>query len=99
MDRLGPGSIYRFLAPVVEVGVSGETRVGRQTCSGLIIALALEGKCLSLLAADPRALRHQTLKGWALALCLSPDRLGSSDHSVLNRVRWVLWAVSHWAVS
>lgn len=58
MDRLGPGSIYRFLAPVVEVGVSGETRVGRQTCSGLIIALALEGKCPSLLAADPRALRH-----------------------------------------
>lgn len=99
MDRLGPGSVYRFLAPVVEVRVSGETRVGRQTCSGLIIALALEGKCLSLLAADPRALRHQILKGWVLALCLSPDRLGSSDHSVLNRVRWVLWAVSHWAVS
>lgn len=51
------------------------------------------------MAADPRALKQQTLKGWVLAFCLSPERPGNSNHAVLNRVGWVLWTVSHWAVS
>lgn len=34
VDRLGSGSIFRFLAPVVEVGVSGQAPVGRQTFQG-----------------------------------------------------------------
>lgn len=48
-----------------------------------ITGLTLKDKCLPLLTPDPRDLKHQTHKGWVLALCLSPDRLRSSDYSIL----------------
>lgn len=68
---------------MVEVGVSGQAPIGRQTYSGFITGWVLTDKCLPLLAADPRGLKHQAHKEWVLALCLSPDRLRSSDYSTL----------------